>query len=157
MAEKATPNERIYTIPLRQAWIKTPRDRRVNRSVNVIREFLMKHMKAEDVKISVALNEELWKNSIHRPPSKIKIKAKKEGDAVEAMLPTEISLKKEEKKKGKLGKIKEKVTGKGKEEKEETIKEIKKEAGTAVKEAIKRRNTETKEKQPEPKTEEKKE
>ena len=38
--------ERVYTIPLRKAWLKQTRIQRVPRSVNVLREFILQHTKA---------------------------------------------------------------------------------------------------------------
>ncbi|MFW5902746.1 MAG: 50S ribosomal protein L31e [archaeon] len=69
--EEIPTEERFITIPLRKAK-KAARDKRSNRAVKIIREHLARHLK-RDVKISRALNQEIWKRGI-KPPSKIKVK-----------------------------------------------------------------------------------
>jgi len=126
MAEK----ERVYTIPLRRVWVEVPRVRRANRSVSEIKRFLSRHMHAENVQISKALNEIIWKRGAKKPPAKLKVKARLEDNVVKAMLPEEKEPAKEEKKGGKLGGIKEKLAKAGIVEQE--VKEIEKKAEQAV-------------------------
>jgi len=47
MAKEKTSEsvERIYIIPLRASWLKATSGKKTNRSVNVIKEFISKHMK----------------------------------------------------------------------------------------------------------------
>ena len=70
--------ERIYTIPLRREFRKAPIYRRTKRALKEVKEFLAKHMKAEEVKIGKYLNLELWKHGRKNPPAKIKIRAVRE-------------------------------------------------------------------------------
>jgi len=70
--------ERIYTIPLRREFRKAPIYRRTKRALKEVKEFLARHMKAEEVKIGKYLNLELWKHGRKNPPAKIKIKAVRE-------------------------------------------------------------------------------
>ena len=70
--------ERIYTIPLRKEFSKAPSYRRTKRALKAIKEFLVRHMKAEEVKIGKYLNLELWKHGRKNPPPRIKIKAIKD-------------------------------------------------------------------------------
>ena len=70
--------ERIYTIPLRREFMKAPSYRKTKRALKAVKEFLIKHMKAEEIKIGRYLNLELWKNGRKNPPPRIKIKAIKE-------------------------------------------------------------------------------
>ena len=51
--------ERIYTIPLRDVK-RVPRTKRSPKAMKYIREFIQKHMKAEDVIIDQAINEKVW-------------------------------------------------------------------------------------------------
>lgn len=96
MAEKES--ERLYTIPLRGEVMKSPRVKRANRAVKTIQTFLQRHMKSDNVKVSQKVNEAVWLRGIHHPPSKIKLKARKEGGIVYAMLPDEtFEVKKKEK------------------------------------------------------------
>jgi len=106
--------EMIYTIPLRREWLKVPRKKRANRTVNVVKEFLSKHMKASEVNISPKLNEFFWKKGISNPPGSVKVKVSRDKGTVTARLPDELVLdKKADKKggKGMLGGLKEKAKG----------------------------------------------
>jgi len=154
------PEEKIFTIPLREAFVRG----RVHRSKDaskLVREFLIKNMKSENVKIGKSINENLWKRGIQRPPRRIRIHVIKEENIVYAELlgveiktPSKEELKKkEEKKKEKEKKIKEER----KERKKRTIQE---EIEEEVKGKPKKTPEETKkEEKPkeEPKKEEKKE
>jgi len=94
--------EREYIIPLRHRWSIVPRYKRTNKAIRAIKEFLVRHMKIRDrdldkIKIDSYLNETVWSRGIRSPPSKIRVKAIKEGDIirVEAVeLPTNIKFKK---------------------------------------------------------------
>jgi len=70
--------ERIYTIPLRHAWVVTPRGKRAPRAVRDVRDFVARHMKAEEVAVSNEVNAALWERGINKPPRKIKIRAVKD-------------------------------------------------------------------------------
>jgi large subunit ribosomal protein L31e len=109
----AAGTERMYTIPLRKDVLKQPRVQKTNRAVKTVQQFLERHMKAEDVKISPMLNDKLWRRGVHRPPSKIRVKAKKDDKGVvTARLPDEKEVVKKEEKKGRLESLKEAATGK---------------------------------------------
>ncbi|RAP51613.1 MAG: 50S ribosomal protein L31e [Methanosphaera sp. SHI613] len=77
--------ERIYTIPLRDVK-RVPRNKRSPKAMRYIREFIQKHMKAEDVIIDQSINEKVWERGIEKIPSKIKVKAVKEDETVEVTL-----------------------------------------------------------------------
>lgn len=72
--------ERTYIVPLRTEWLKAPRYRRSKKAVNALMQFIMKHMKSDDVRVGKYLNEEIWKHGIKNPPHKIKVNAKKYDD-----------------------------------------------------------------------------
>ncbi len=122
MAEKSGSDERIIIIPLRKEFLKSPRVKRANRAMRIIRAFLARHMKAEEsnVRISQKIHEKIWERGAHKPPPKIKVKARKDSDGVvKAMLPEEIETPKEEKKSKimeRLGKKGESSEKSGKEE-----------------------------------------
>ena len=81
--------ERVITVPLK-ATKMAPRSRRAKRAVKEVREFIARHMKAEEDKIWIdtKLNEKLWERGIQNPPSKISVKATKFDDGtVEVTLP----------------------------------------------------------------------
>lgn len=70
--------ERIYTIPLRHTWVVTARGKRAPRAVRDVRDFVARHMKAEEVAVSNEVNAALWERGINKPPRKIKIRAVKD-------------------------------------------------------------------------------
>ncbi len=66
-------DERIYTIPLRKAKRKE-RSKRASTAIRIIKEFLQRHMKVEEVKMDNKINEFIWERGIHKIPSKVKVK-----------------------------------------------------------------------------------
>ena len=127
------PEEKIFTIPLRDVFEKE-RTHRAKIASEIVREFLMKHMKTENIRIGKSINENIWSRGIQKPPRKVRIHALKEGDIVYAeLLGIEIKApsaeevkKKKEKKEEKEKKIKEER----KERKKKTIQEeIEEESG----------------------------
>jgi large subunit ribosomal protein L31e len=93
MAE-TKPIAREYTIPLRRTWINVPQYERTGKAVKAIKKFIAKHMKVpnrdpENVKLDVYFNNEVWFRGRANPPSKIKVKATKEGDIVKVTFVTE--------------------------------------------------------------------
>ncbi|WP_026152854.1 50S ribosomal protein L31e [Methanocaldococcus villosus] len=78
--------ERIYTISLRDVINRSTRKKRAPRAIKKIKEFLKRHMKAENVKIDNKLNEKIWERGIEKPPARVRVKAVKEGDTVIATL-----------------------------------------------------------------------
>ncbi len=91
--EEEIVEERIYTIPLRRAWI-APRKKRTPRAVRIVRSFIQRHMKIETVPkgeeeeeegrlvISNEVNEKLWSHGIEKPPRNIRIRAVKDKEGV---------------------------------------------------------------------------
>jgi large subunit ribosomal protein L31e len=82
MAEELT---RVYVIPLRRAKIK-PRVRRANAAVKIIQEYLIRHMKADEVKLDNSINEAVWERGAHGIPSRVKVKATRIDKVVRASL-----------------------------------------------------------------------
>jgi len=78
--------ERVYVIPLRKAR-RASRNRRSARAAKLVREFLQRHMKTENVKLSEELNRKLWERGAKRTPSRVRVRAvPKEDGSVEAIL-----------------------------------------------------------------------
>ncbi|GAB6055719.1 50S ribosomal protein L31e [Methanobacterium alkalithermotolerans] len=73
--------ERVYIIPLRKVK-NVPRTIRSPKAVRLVKEFIQKHMKAEEVKIDASVNEKIWERGIQKVPPKIKVKATKEEDGI---------------------------------------------------------------------------
>jgi len=75
--EKKIVEERIYTIPLGRAWI-SPRNKRTPRAVRIVRGFIQRHMKPENLILSNEVNERIWSRGIQKPPRKIRVRAAKD-------------------------------------------------------------------------------
>ncbi len=127
---KTIPAEREYIINLRREIMKVPRYRRTPKAIKAIKQFIAKHMRIPDrdlnkVKIDKWLNQEMWFKGIQNPLTKIKVKAKKDGENIIVSLvdiPEKIKFQiaREEKSK----KASEKVKAKKKQDKDETDKQI---------------------------------
>jgi len=70
--------EKVYTIPLRHVWVVTPRGKRAPRAVRDVRNYVARHMKADEVAVSNEINTEIWSRSINKPPRKITVRAVKD-------------------------------------------------------------------------------
>lgn len=79
MAKKETTQtlERTYNVPLRKEYLKTVNWRRTEKAVTALKQFLVKHMKSENVKLDPSINELLWKHGLKNPPHHIKVTASK--------------------------------------------------------------------------------
>jgi len=87
--EEEIVEERIYTIPLRRAWI-SPRKKRAPRAMRMVTSFIQRHMKVETgakageeeekgrLVISNEVNEKLWSRGIEKPPRNIRVRAVKD-------------------------------------------------------------------------------
>ena len=73
--------ERIYTIPLRDAY-EHPRNKRGKRAINMIQAFALRHMKADDVRVSEGVNSNILRDGIEKPPRRIKVRMVKGDDAL---------------------------------------------------------------------------
>ena len=98
--EEEIVEERIYTIPLRRAWI-SPRKKRVPRAVRMVKSFIKRHMKVEAgaeageeeekerLVISNELNEKLWGRGIEKPPRNLRVRAVKDKEGTVTLYPAE--------------------------------------------------------------------
>ncbi|TFG32500.1 hypothetical protein EU528_03155 [Candidatus Thorarchaeota archaeon] len=78
--EEEIIDERIYTVPLRKAYWTGSRLRRANRSVRILREFVQRHMKPEDLLIQPEVNDHIWSRGMQKPPRRVRIRATKNAD-----------------------------------------------------------------------------
>jgi ribosomal protein L31E len=69
--------ERVYNVPLRREWLKTPKYKRAKKAGIALRQFLEKHMKSKDIIISNNVNLKIWEHGMKNPPHHIKVKADK--------------------------------------------------------------------------------
>ena len=77
MSEENTT--RIYTVNLAKAW-DTPKYRRTDRVINIIKEFTQRHMHTDKVKIDQDLNRHIWSRGKTNPPRKLRLRMIKEDD-----------------------------------------------------------------------------
>lgn len=70
-------DERIYTVPLGKAWA-APRYRRAEKAITILRKFVQRHMKPEEVVIDTTVNEAIWARGIKKPPRKIRVRLSKD-------------------------------------------------------------------------------
>jgi large subunit ribosomal protein L31e len=78
---KGAGEERVYTVPLRHAWV-APIKKRVPRALRILREFAKKNMKADEVLISQEVSERLWSRGIQGAPRQIRVRAVRDEDNV---------------------------------------------------------------------------
>ena len=67
--------EGTYTIPLKRAF---GREKRGKNALFIIKEFLRKHTKAENIKLDPSVNEYVWSRGIEKIPRRVRIKVRKE-------------------------------------------------------------------------------
>ncbi len=125
--------ERTYNVPLRRNFLKTPIHKRAKKAVKVLREFVYKHMKSDNVNIGADVNEHIWRHGIKNPPHHVKVVLTKEDDKVSVVLES--------------NKIKEDAKKSKKEAKKKESKEKLAEAKVVKEKAVK--TEEVKEKKPE--------
>ena len=70
--------ERIYTIRLRKESRKVPRYKRAKKAISAVRQFLIRHMKVQEVKILKELNQKILERGRKNPPHKVHVKAIKQ-------------------------------------------------------------------------------
>jgi large subunit ribosomal protein L31e len=78
--EEEIIDERIYTVPLRKAYWTGSRLKRANRSVRILRQFVERHMKPEELLIQPEVNEQIWSRGMQKPPRRVRIRATKNAD-----------------------------------------------------------------------------
>ena len=157
--EKKIVLERVYNIPLRKEFHKVPEYKRSKKAMRAIKEFLVKHMKSDKVKLTRFLNTKIWEHGIKNPPHHVKVIAKKdeEGNVIANLegAPEEKKVeqvkkkaeKKEEEKPEAAKELEDKVE-KAKEEKQEKAKEVEKQEIKQLKEEHPKEHAPKEESQP---------
>lgn len=85
-------DEKIFTIPLRDAW-NTPRTRRAKAAITIVRAYLERHMKSEVVKIGASINKAVWARGIQKPARRVKVHVlKQDGIVFAELVGTELKL-----------------------------------------------------------------
>ena len=141
--------ERTYNVPLRKEFLKVPKYKRAKKAVKALKEFLVKHMKSDNIKIGKYLNDEIWKHGIKNPPHHVKLNAvkDKEGLVTAELVGAPIVEKEEEETKGE--KKEEKVSQKKEEpKKEEQVSTKSEETKVEEKPATEKKETKSPKKEP---------
>ncbi len=133
--------ERTYNIPLRREWLKVAKYRRAKKAVKAVKQFLIKHMKSEEVKVGKYINLEIWKHGIKNPPHHVKVNVTKDD---KGLVKSEL-----------VGAPVEKVPEKKKKKPETTAEKVKDMMEKKEKPEEKKEETKAEEKKEAPKTEEK--
>ncbi|MDP2899746.1 MAG: 50S ribosomal protein L31e [Candidatus Bathyarchaeota archaeon] len=108
--------ERIYTVPLKEAW-NAQRYRRSERAMMVLKAFAKRHMKATTVTVDTSVNETIWARGIKSPPHKIRVKMTKDDEGNVTVTMAEVDAKAEAKEARAEAKEKTKAKPKAKAEK----------------------------------------
>lgn len=77
--------ELVYMVSLKDAYAG-PRANRARRATNMIREFLERNLKTENIAFDDKLNRILWRRGIENPPRKVRVKAIKTDEGVTATI-----------------------------------------------------------------------
>ena len=102
--------EKIFTIPLKNVFEQS-RKKRAERAIRLIKDFLKKHTKTEQVHIGDSINKYIWKHGMQVPPRSIRVHTLKDKNITYAeIVGTEIKIpiKEDKKQKVKKEKIKKK-------------------------------------------------
>ncbi len=70
-------SENMFTVNLGRVWI-APTKKRAPRAINVLKEYVKRHMKSEEIVISNEVNEQIWAKGIEKPPRRLRIRAVKD-------------------------------------------------------------------------------
>jgi large subunit ribosomal protein L31e len=82
LSEEELVEERIYTIPFYPKLKLSTRQKRAPRAIRIMKEFIYRHMKAEDIIIDNELNEFIWARGIQKPPRKVRVRAIKDDEGI---------------------------------------------------------------------------
>jgi large subunit ribosomal protein L31e len=86
MAEKKeAKTEKIYNIRLTEAYKKSI-NRRSPYAVRMVKDYVKRHTKAQEVKIGSKLNEAVWERGIKRPIRSVRVKVVIDGDTAKTEL-----------------------------------------------------------------------
>lgn len=80
---------RVHTINLRRGFLKAPKWKRAKRAVKVLRDYVKKHYRSDNLKIGKGLNEYVWSRGAKNPPPRVRVVAIKKGDLVSLELEKE--------------------------------------------------------------------
>ena len=82
MSEEELVEERIYTISFYPKLKLSTRQKRAPRAIRIMKQFIYRHMKAEDIIIDNELNEFIWARGIQKPPRRVRVRAIKDDEGI---------------------------------------------------------------------------
>ena len=74
MSDKEVEEGVIYTVPLKRVWM-APVKSRAPRAIRILKDFLHRHLKVEEIIITKEVNEKIWEKGLENPPRRIRVKA----------------------------------------------------------------------------------
>jgi large subunit ribosomal protein L31e len=69
---------RTIVINMRRGLLATPHKRRAKKAIDLIRAYVRRHFKGEEIVIDQSVNESIWKRGSGKPPSKITVEVEKD-------------------------------------------------------------------------------
>ncbi|MDV3278063.1 MAG: 60S ribosomal protein L31 [Nitrososphaerales archaeon] len=79
--QKKEPLTRVYNVPLGVVFEAAPY-RRAKVAIRVIREFTVRHMKADEIKIKEDVNRRIWARGMKHPPRRIRLEMERDEDGL---------------------------------------------------------------------------
>ncbi len=84
--EIMTADEKIYDVPLRRYFTESSRRKKAPHAVKGVIDFISKKTRSNNIVIGEDINRSIWARGISKPPAKIRVRVKKDGDKIVAEL-----------------------------------------------------------------------
>ncbi len=84
--ETMTADEKIYDVPLRRYFTESGRRKKAPHAIKGVIKFISKKSRSNNIVIGEDINRSIWARGISKPPAKIRIRVRKDGDRVIAEL-----------------------------------------------------------------------
>jgi large subunit ribosomal protein L31e len=78
--------ERTYLLPFQKVW-RMPRQARAPKAARMLREYVQRHMKVDEVLLSNEVNEQIWAKGITNPPRKLRVRMVKDKEGKVTVYP----------------------------------------------------------------------
>lgn len=79
MSGSKRAEERIYTVPLGRTYA-SPRYKRAEKAISILRRFVERHMKPSTVEIEPEVNKAIWSRGMERPPRRLRVRLSRDED-----------------------------------------------------------------------------
>ena len=77
---KKLPETKVLTLNLRRYILNASRFKGAKKAIKSLKQLVLRHSKAKEVKISARLNQYIWARGIKKPPAKVTVKIIKKED-----------------------------------------------------------------------------